>query len=325
MGMGIWNGYIILLTSREIKIFALPSEEESVRHIQTISVFAQHLEVQVVNPKAVYSSYEGLLPSSQARPVPFTFLAVSERGIGLSALHQKKRDNTSGNISSESPFFLRVDDICLHTKSEQWYRLRSGITGSRTVHISGPTLLEKRSPLLLGSTFQPRILPVICAPLSFSTNATDFLRNCTGNLDQVPAMWAIPILDFDEALGFLAVGNQFGELALYDYVGFYPPELASISETPKVSFSDYSIVPTASSASNLLFLLLIKYRTPLRPVFRQSFPLVLSNIYQLLLNAGTVWTVARFNFIPNLIGVPTGQHGSSGTTGKVYQGTKHGC
>jgi hypothetical protein len=36
--------------------------------------------------------------------------------------------------------------------------------------------------------------------------------------ERLPATWAMPKYDFDEALGILALGNNFGELALCDYV-----------------------------------------------------------------------------------------------------------
>ncbi|KIM83834.1 hypothetical protein PILCRDRAFT_87817 [Piloderma croceum F 1598] len=52
----------------------------------------------------------------------------------------------------------------------------------------------------------------------------------SGDLSLSPSFWAYPQIDFDEALGSLAVGKTFGELAIYDYIGFQPSGLWSISE-----------------------------------------------------------------------------------------------
>jgi hypothetical protein len=52
----------------------------------------------------------------------------------------------------------------------------------------------------------------------------------SGDLSLSPSLWAYPQMDFDEALGLLVVGNTFGELAVYDYIGVQPPGLWSISD-----------------------------------------------------------------------------------------------
>lgn len=40
-----------------------------------------------------------------------------------------------------------------------------------------------------------------------------------GEESKLPALWAMPKFEFDEALGILVVGNIYGELGICDYVG----------------------------------------------------------------------------------------------------------
>ena len=51
-----------------------------------------------------------------------------------------------------------------------------------------------------------------------------------GDPSNFPSLWALASLDFDEAVGLLAVGNTFGELVLCDYVGSPLDDLARISD-----------------------------------------------------------------------------------------------
>ncbi|KAJ7672193.1 hypothetical protein DFH06DRAFT_1319619 [Mycena polygramma] len=48
------------------------------------------------------------------------------------------------------------------------------------------------------------------------------------------ALWAFPVVDFDEALGFTVVGNCFGELAIYDHDGRYPERCGALA----IDFTD---------------------------------------------------------------------------------------
>jgi hypothetical protein len=49
-------------------------------------------------------------------------------------------------------------------------------------------------------------------------------------------------MHFDEAPGLLLVGNIFGELAIYNYVGVQSPELLSISDDFTTTCSDFGTV-----------------------------------------------------------------------------------
>ncbi|KAJ7690117.1 hypothetical protein B0H17DRAFT_595752 [Mycena rosella] len=51
----------------------------------------------------------------------------------------------------------------------------------------------------------------------------------TNDVPEDPAAWAFPVLDFDGALGFTVIGNCFGELAIYDHVGFQPLQCCGLS------------------------------------------------------------------------------------------------
>jgi hypothetical protein len=63
-------------------------------------------------------------------------------------------------------------------------------------------------------------------------------------------LWAVPVIDFDEALGFTVVGNLFGELVIYDHSGQDPGRCADLAP----DFTDQEtlvppLLPTVSGAT----------------------------------------------------------------------------
>ena len=46
----------------------------------------------------------------------------------------------------------------------------------------------------------------------------------------VASLSAFPVIDFDDTLGLVVIGNIFGELAVIDYVGLGSPDIWSISQ-----------------------------------------------------------------------------------------------
>ncbi|KAF8177079.1 hypothetical protein K438DRAFT_1939150 [Mycena galopus ATCC 62051] len=116
---------------------------------------------------------------------------------------------------------------------EPWYRLCAGETGRRNLWISaerafkpGPHFIYTSVPLQSSEDDKPGIVWTIDDP------------------DQ-PALWGLPVLDIDEALGLTVIGNCFGELAIYDHAGGYPERCSGLG----LEFADqeslvFSPVPT---------------------------------------------------------------------------------
>jgi hypothetical protein len=76
-----------------------------------------------------------------------------------------------------------------------------------------------------------------------------------------PALWGIPVIDFDDALGLTVIGNCFGELAVYDHDGRYPELCGGLA----TDFTDQPsaippLLPTVNVAKYYYSLLTDLYR-----------------------------------------------------------------
>jgi hypothetical protein len=98
--------------------------------------------------------------------------------------------------------------------------LNVGSTGHQITYLKGKGRYcanRDAAPTLNSATFR--------RPASYATDAIDCSNTLIdraldiGNEDLLPCLWGLAITDFDEAIGLLAVGNIFGELAICDYVG----------------------------------------------------------------------------------------------------------
>jgi hypothetical protein len=99
------------------------------------------------------------------------------------------------------------------------------------------------APTLTSATFR--------RPASYATDAIDCSNTLIdralgiGNEDLLPCLWGVAITDFDEAIGLLAVGNIFSELAICDYVGLRTDSLSHIAkEFPLQDTADLQIFPS---------------------------------------------------------------------------------
>ncbi|KAF8155294.1 hypothetical protein K438DRAFT_1862551, partial [Mycena galopus ATCC 62051] len=93
------------------------------------------------------------------------------------------------------------------SRDEPWYRLCAGETGRRNLWISAERDFSPGPHFIYMENDKPGIIWTIDDP------------------DQ-PALWALLVLDIDEALGFTVIGNCFGEL--YDRAGGYPEKWSGL-------------------------------------------------------------------------------------------------
>ncbi|KAJ6489028.1 hypothetical protein C8R45DRAFT_250588 [Mycena sanguinolenta] len=99
---------------------------------------------------------------------------------------------------------------------EPWYRLCAGETGRRILWLSAEQGYSyTHNPYGYGPRFAYTSIP---QHPSDRKESVIVWSTSNEDLDQ-PALWGLPVLDFDEALGLTVVGNCFGELAIYDHVG----------------------------------------------------------------------------------------------------------
>jgi len=96
--------------------------------------------------------------------------------------------------------------------------IRVGASGLRMAWISGQHGTEPdESPTLIASRLHH--IPDFGYGQTPSDSSVIGLEVDIGDPSNFPCLWALASVDFDEAMGLLAVGNVFGELVLCDYVG----------------------------------------------------------------------------------------------------------
>ncbi|KAJ7911444.1 hypothetical protein B0H13DRAFT_2009453 [Mycena leptocephala] len=189
--MTIWSGFLIILRKNTLEFYTL-----SLLNNNSIA-FVKLLKTPTIWEAVVCNSVSTSLPGVP----PLRLIAISPVGIELCVVEHHML----------AP--LDADPICPSFRQHSEYspyRLCIGETGRRSLWVSpleeltdGPCLVYTSVPILPSDTEMPRISWINDQP------------------DQ-PALWGIPVIDFDDALGLTVIGNCFGELAVYDHDGRYP-------------------------------------------------------------------------------------------------------
>jgi hypothetical protein len=140
-------------------------------------------------------------------------------------------------VLDDQPVFVRFS-LCKKppnsATSEPWYRLCVGETGRRSLWISATDIA---GPQFIYTNVPPH-------PSHSEEPAISWTHD--GSPDQ-PALWALPVLDIDEALGLTVIGNCFGELAIYDHVAGCPEKCTSLAlDFTDQQISSSSLMPTVS-------------------------------------------------------------------------------
>jgi hypothetical protein len=122
------------------------------------------------------------------------------------------------------------------SSDEPWYKLCVGETGLRILWLS-----ESKKGFRVGPHFI-----YINVPPHHSDSEVPVIA--WGNdVPEQPALWALPVLDVDEALGLTVIGNCFGELAIYDHAGKHPENCSGLAlDFPNQPSPISSNMPTVS-------------------------------------------------------------------------------
>ncbi|KAF7302054.1 hypothetical protein MIND_00771900 [Mycena indigotica] len=170
---------------------------------------------------------------------------ISPHGIeALDANAQMLSDPTADSASS---LYRLASAPTVQTRVAPWYNLCVGNSGTRALWVTVaseplPNFPFRRPPCFVSAAFSFRPTTIEISRIRWTPgSAAD------------PALWAIPIVDFDECLGITVFGNCFGELAIYDHCG---PGLHQCTE-----FS----LPTTDSTTSLLPQVAIDLNLPFSP------------------------------------------------------------
>ncbi|KAJ7092389.1 hypothetical protein B0H15DRAFT_799543 [Mycena belliarum] len=211
-----WHPFIVVIRQSALELYAHPSSDGGAVYIETVNT-PPIWEVAVLANQPC---------------APLRLLVISSTGVELFTLEHDPvfahpsvfaytlLATSPGQMASDAPF----------------YHLHAGGTGRRAGWVAvgdGPCV---------GTTYPHLVTMAI--PSQPSDTQPPLIR-WTNDLPQDPALWAYPILDFDDALGLTVIGNCFGELAIYDHVGSDPTKCCGLAP-------DFTEQATCSPLATLL-------------------------------------------------------------------------
>lgn len=233
--MTIWSGFLIILRKNTLEFYTL-----SLLNNNSIT-FVKLLKTPTIWEAVVCNSVSTSLPGVP----PLRLIAISPVGIELCVVEHHMLAPLDADPICPS---FRLAQLPQHSEYSP-YRLCIGETGRRSLWVSpleeltdGPCLVYTSVPILPSDTEMPRISWINDQP------------------DQL-ALWGIPVIDFDDALGLTVIGNCFGELAVYDHDGRYPELCGDLA----TDFTDQPsaippLLPTVNVAKYYYSLLTDLYR-----------------------------------------------------------------
>ncbi|KAJ7490738.1 hypothetical protein FB451DRAFT_1552360 [Mycena latifolia] len=203
--MTVWGNILVIFRSNALEFYTLsPATGGSV-------IFLKLVVTPTVWEAAVCDSQS----TSSTRVPPLRLMTISPIGIELYVIEY----DTLANDDEYLPFCLGKPPRSA-TYQDPWYHLCVGQTGGRAVCISAS------EEWIFGS--DPHF---ICMKTTLSPSddaATPFIVWKDDEPGR-PALWALPAVDFDDALGIIVIGNCFGELAIYDHGGGHPERCAGLA------------------------------------------------------------------------------------------------
>jgi hypothetical protein len=229
LALTLWQDCLVVIRPYEVQVFTLPSLKNGPpRLLQTLPFGRYIWEIGVLDNANCNRALQGIASRAEFNN-SMEFIATSEFGAHCYRLW----------MTTESNFELEKthQHDSMPNRPLLWYRLQIGATGRSTLFVSMESKYEDvvpgfPSPRLIWSSVH-RIADSFqadCTSDMVQKPLFDTQFDCTGNLHVTPTLWAFPAIDFDEALGFVVVGNIFGELALYDYGEWPHRDLWSISD-----------------------------------------------------------------------------------------------
>ncbi|KAJ7249559.1 hypothetical protein B0H12DRAFT_1122184 [Mycena haematopus] len=204
----IWNNALIILRRNTVEFYTLPSPASD------STVFLKLIQTPTIWEAAVCVSP----PTSSIIP-PLRLITISPIGVEVCVI----QDTLTGLDDAVCFSFCFDPAPEYYEPRPPWYRLCIGGAGRRCLRISSgedeylaPESIPKPPHLIFSS------VPSQSSSAPAESSRIKRESRVAWDTADEPALWAIPTLDFDEALGLTVVGNILGELAIYDHVGQNP-------------------------------------------------------------------------------------------------------
>ncbi|KAJ7704433.1 hypothetical protein B0H17DRAFT_1039655 [Mycena rosella] len=208
--MTIWSGILVILRTDALEFYTLPSPT-----IDSI-VFVKLIKIPTVWEAAVCDQSASV---ASADIQPLRLIVISSLGIGMCVIERELLE-----AWDEDRIFYQIPLAEYPPSGDDdppWYRLCVGASGRRSLWVSAPVTDDT-------VTFGPHFVCMVIPP---RLSGTEERLISWSNYDPVqPALWALPAVDFDDALGLTVMGNCFGEIAIYDHDGRYPERCGALGK-----------------------------------------------------------------------------------------------
>ncbi|KAJ7130292.1 hypothetical protein C8R44DRAFT_978415 [Mycena epipterygia] len=195
--MTIWTDLLVILRTNALEFYTLPSAAGD-------SVFVKVIQTPTIWEAVVCNSAS----TASVHPIaPLRLMNISTLGIEMFVI---ERDLLAAMDTCHIVCLAKAPQCMWH--EDPWYRLCIGDSGRRSLWMSASEDIVGTDPYFINMD-----VPLL-------SSDTEILRIPWRNTDEPeqPAPWALPVVDFDDALGLTVIGNCFGELAIYDHGGKHP-------------------------------------------------------------------------------------------------------
>ncbi|KAJ7760687.1 hypothetical protein DFH07DRAFT_957522 [Mycena maculata] len=256
--MTISKNILIIVRATTLEVYTLPlAADDSVVLVKLVNI-PTVWEVAVCKPMLKSLPH---ISESSLRLIVFSPVGVEICVIDLDTLHEL----------DDQPICLRFPLAKIPSPHHRtpWYRLCIGEGGRRSLWVSAPESGYLDPPHLVYMGVPQRAETVEMPRIIWNNDGPDHA-----------ALWAQPVLDFDEALGLTVLGNCFGELAIYDHVGQHPEKCTGLAD----DFTDQQ-----SALLPILPRLPISLGLSITPVSSEFHPSVVSGWSQDDIDFGENW------------------------------------
>lgn len=256
--MWIWADNLVIVRPLNIQIYSKPhSSSASPSHLLTIPFEIIAWDATVLYRSTLVASRRWILPSNPIidKDEKLHFLVTHPGRITLYSLALDAQLLDGQTFTDH----LTLQPISHCIWSHQWdkpsWKFIPGVTGHRITWISEGSWTEESDepPTLFASTLSRGLFDVDEVDNEHNNLVEQAID--IGDAHLLPATWALPKYDFDEALGILAFGNSFGEIALCDYVRTPATDIWSIAHD--FSIQDAEGITSLSQVCPSIFITVI--------------------------------------------------------------------
>lgn len=205
--MALRDGVCAVATSDALHIYSLPTDGGECALLQVLPL--SHVAESVAFSKGTEDSHSSETDCSRSR---FQVFVTNKLGLYVYRVLEDAEGSFAAEVVSE-----REEPADASSRSSRPAYPCFGNSSSQVAWIYPPTSLFDRQSRLVTAKIQRDPTPAAscAAKLSvlFESNAAE-----------LPSLYAMPVMDFDDGAGLLAIGNGFGHLALYSFGGVLPPD-----------------------------------------------------------------------------------------------------